>query len=153
MSLALMRGAPTPTEILLKERILPASTATEDNIAEGNELNPAAKSSAKGPYRLYVLDFEADPGAVDFIATPDGNYTCTIDYVTLVYDRDGMPVNRAGRTVRAMLTRAKYLAILHTGVPFHQEISVPPKASSTCARLCTISRPAESEPWRCPWRL
>lgn len=64
-----------------------------------------------------------------------------------------MPVNRAGRTVRAMLTRAKYLAILHTGVPFHQEISVPPKASSTCARLCTISRPAESEPWRCPWRL
>jgi hypothetical protein len=42
MSLALMRGAPTPTEILLKERILPASTATEDNIAEGNELNPAA---------------------------------------------------------------------------------------------------------------
>ena len=123
MSLALMCGAPTPTEILLKERILPASTATEDNIAEGNELNPAAK----GSFRRYVLDFEADPGAVDFIATPDGNYTCTIDYVTLVYDRDGMPVNRAGRTVRAMLTRAKYLAILHTGVPFHQEISVPAK--------------------------
>jgi VWFA-related protein len=127
MSLALMRGAPMPAEILLKERILPARAATEDNLAEGNELNPAVKSAAKGPYRRYILDFSANPGVIDFSATPDGNYTYTIDYVTLVYDRDGMPINRAGRTVRAMLTRARYLAILHTGVPFHQEISVPAK--------------------------
>ena len=127
MSLALMRGAPMPTEILLKERILPASTATEDDVAEGNELNPAAKSAAKGPYRRYILDFSVNPGVIDFSATPDGNYIYTINYVILVYDRDGMPIDRAGRTARAMLIRARYLAILHTGVPFHQEISVPVK--------------------------
>jgi len=125
MSLAPMRGGPTPTEILLKERVLPASTATEENIAEGNDLNPAAKSAAKGPYRRYIVDLEADPGAINFTATSDGNYTFTIDCVTFVYDRDGMPIDRVGRIVRAMLTKAKYLAILHSGVPFHQEISVP----------------------------
>jgi VWFA-related protein len=125
MSLALMRGGPTPTEILLKLRVLPASTATEDKVAEGNELNPAAKVAARGPFRRYVMDMAADPGAVNFTKTAGGNYECTVEFVIMVYDRDGMPVDRAGTTVRGELSPSEYVTTLRTGVPYHAEISVP----------------------------
>ncbi len=127
MDLALMRGAPTPTEILMKVRMLPETAASEDKVADGNELNPDGKSAAKGPFRRYVLDFAANPGDVDFTRTEEGNYTCTLEFVTYVYDGDGRLVVRAGRVARALLTRERYAAVLRGGVPFHQEISVPAK--------------------------
>jgi VWFA-related protein len=125
MEVAMLRGAPTPTEILLKVRILPASAATEPAIAEGNALNPDRKVG--GPFRRLLIDFEADPGVIRFTITPDGNSHCSLEFITFVYDRDGTMIDAIDTPVRSNFTPAKYQAILHSGVPFHQEVSVPVK--------------------------
>jgi hypothetical protein len=125
MQVGMMRGSPAPTEILLKVRILPASTSTEPAVAEGNALNPDRK--VDGPFRRFFIDLEADPGAIEFTTTPDGNHHCSVEFVTFVYDRDGAMVDAIDTPVKANLTPARYLAVLHSGLPFHQEVSVPAK--------------------------
>ncbi len=127
MNLAMMRGGPEATEIVFKLRVAPASAETEETVAKGNELNPDPKARPKGPFRRYVLDFLADPGAVTFTRTPEGTYRCAVEFVTFVYDRDGALLNTAGTTVRADLSKDEYVATIRKGVPFRQQLSVPLK--------------------------
>jgi VWFA-related protein len=135
MNMALMRGGPGATEMLFKVRVLPANATAEDTVAAGNRLNPdpnaagnhSLKEALKGPFRRYVLDFVADPGAVTFTRTANGNYQCAVEFVTFVYDRDGGLIATTGKTVRSDLTPPEYLATIRSAVPFHQEVSVPVK--------------------------
>jgi VWFA-related protein len=125
MEIAMMRGAPVPTEILLKARVLPASAGTEETVAEGNALNPDPKIT--GPFRRLLIDFEADPGAIEFTTTPDGTHHCSVEFVTFVYTRDGTMVDAIDTPVKSNFTPARFQTVLHSGVPFHQEVSVPVK--------------------------
>jgi VWFA-related protein len=125
MKVAMMRGAPDPTEILFKVRILPASAAVEEKVADGNAPNP--RSPAKGPYRRYVVDFAADPRAIEFTASADGHEHCEVEFATFVYDRDGVLINTVGSTIKSNLPAASYAALMRAGLPFHLEISVPAK--------------------------
>jgi VWFA-related protein len=128
INIALMRGAPDPTQITVEGRILPASTATEETVAPKNEINPDPKLKIKGPYKRYVLDLAVDPGNVKFVITPsDGNYHCAIEFVTLIYDHDGNIINTAHEKVTPTLPPAAYASVRKTGASFHQEISVPVK--------------------------
>jgi hypothetical protein len=125
MRVAMMRGAPDPTEITLKARVLPASTEPETELAKDNTLNPS--SDVKGPYRRYSIDIAADPSSINIERASDGNYHALLQFLTYVYDQDGTLLNIENNAVRATYSPTVYRQILHTGVPYHEEISVPLK--------------------------
>ena len=125
MTVAMMRGAPGPTEILLKMRILPAGTAPEAAVAEGNAVNRDRK--VEGPFRRFLLDSETDLGGLFWTVTPDGNRLCEVEFVTFVYDANGFMVDAVDTPVKIDFTPARFAALARTGLPFHQEVSVPLK--------------------------
>jgi VWFA-related protein len=124
MHAAMMRGGPDPTQIILKIRVLPASTAPEDTLAEGNILNPHLK--VQGPYRRYEIDYAADTRTA-ITQTPDGIYHLDVRFLAYVYDQDGNLINYADNSAHANLSSAIYAGLLQHGLPYHQEISVPVK--------------------------
>ena len=124
---AMMRGAPNATEILLKLQTLPASDAIEDKVAQGNIFNTpeAAKLSVKGPFRRYAIDIAADARDIQITPTPDGRYQFQVKVITCVYDPFGALINTAVQKAHGNLSLSTYANMKHTGLPFHQEISVP----------------------------
>jgi VWFA-related protein len=124
MHAAMMRGGPDPTQIILKARVLPASTVSEDTLAEGNVLNPNLK--IQGPFRRYDIDYAADSRAA-ITQTPDGVYHLDVRFLAYVYDQDGNLINFADNSAHAALSSATYAELLKHGLPYHQEISVPVK--------------------------
>jgi len=125
MRVAMMYGAPDPTQITIKARVMPASTTPEDQLAEGNTLNPS--SEIKGPYRRYAIDIAADPGPIHIEPASDGNYHATLQFLTYVYDQNGLLLNIKDDAVRANFSPEIYHQILRSGLPYHEEISVPLK--------------------------
>lgn len=125
MHAAMMRGGPDPTQITFKVRVLPATSAPEEQPATGNVINPALKT--KGPYRRYAIDIAADPRAVLLTSSSGSSYQGAIEFVTCVYDQDGNVINLEQNTAHANLTPAAYAEFLRHGIPWHQEVSVPVK--------------------------
>jgi len=135
MERAMLHGAPGPTEIIFKLRVLPTSRETEDHAAEGNALAQSpkadAKPTARPPYRRYSVDFAASPQDIRFTPIAENKLHANVEFVTLVLDRDGNLVNSITNTVLANLTPERYKSMLRGGVQFHQEISVPEKGVYT----------------------
>ncbi|WP_158944912.1 VWA domain-containing protein [Granulicella sp. S190] len=125
MRVAMMFGAPDPTQITLKARVLPASTTPEDQLAEGNILTPS--SPMKGPYRRYSIDIAADPGPLHFEPASDGIYHANLQFLTYLYDQNGLLLNVENNPVRANFSPEVYRRVLQSGLPYHEEISVPLK--------------------------
>jgi len=123
----MMRGAPNATEILLKLQVLPASNADEKAVVPGNIFNaePAGKLKIKPPFRRYVIDIAADARDIHIAPTPDGHYQFSTEVITCVYDTNGVLINTAVQKAHGNLTASSYANMAHTGLPFHQEVSVP----------------------------
>ena len=127
MQSAMLRGSPTPSQIVFKARVLPDSTAPTEAPAPDNHLNPALKN--KGPYRLLNIDVAADANAMQFNPTPQATYRGAVEIVTFVYDLDGNVINSVYGTTTVNVTQANYARLLHIGLPFHQQVSVPAKGT------------------------
>ena len=127
MRAAMMHGGPDPTQILIKVRVLPATSAPEDQLATHNALNPDLKT--KGPYRRYDIDYAADAHDVLFTRSPEDSYQGALRFLVYLYDQDGNLVNLVDDKTHANLTAAAYSDLLRHGIPWHQEISVPVKGS------------------------
>jgi hypothetical protein len=127
----MLRGAPCPTEIMLKLQVLPSTRNTESTIAQGNILNTANATKLKinGPYRRYSIDIAADPHDVHITRTPDGHYQFFTEVLTYVYDVDGNLINVAQQRAHGYLSPSTLANMLRTGLPFHQEVSVPEKGA------------------------
>ncbi len=123
MRAAMIHGGPDPTQILIKVRILPATSTPEDAIAPRNALNPDLKT--KGPYRRYAIDYAADAHDVLFAKSSEGSYIGALRFLVYLYDQDGNLINLVDDKTHATLTAAAYTDLLRHGVPWHQEISVP----------------------------
>ncbi len=122
---AMMHGAPGSTEILYKVRVLPTG-AIEDLVAEGNVLSPFGLKKAAGRFQRYVVDFDADAKDMLFPPNPDGGYSCKVEFVVQVYQQsDGQLVNTATNALIANLSLAQRNRLIHSGFPFHEEVSVP----------------------------
>ena len=124
---AMMHGAPDGTEILLKLQVLPANNSTEDKVVPGNIFNTAqaAKLNVKGPFRRYAIDIAADAKDIQITPTADGHYQFQAEVLTCVYDPFGVLINTAIEKAHGNLSASSYANMRHTGLPFHQEISVP----------------------------
>ena len=124
---AMAHAVPGSTQVLYKLRVLPTSMAPEDTVAPGNLFNEAKSTDLKPPFRRYSVDFVVVPANITFTATADGMHHTLLAFVTIVYNQDGVLVNRISRVIPATLNQDQFSNILQHGFPYHQEISVPVK--------------------------
>jgi len=122
--MAMMRGAPTPAEILMKVSVVPmSSTETEETAAPGNML--AAKTH--GPYRRYSVNYAIDPGDITLLRTADGKIHADFDLIIFVYDSDGGLINSLGHGFKITATMDQVKQMFAQGIHQHEEISAPAK--------------------------
>jgi hypothetical protein len=122
---AMMRGAPTPTEILMKVAVARMNTGgkTEDQVAAAN--TPSA--STKGPYQRYGVDYAINPGDLVFLHGEDGKVHVDYDLLVYVYDANGDLLNWFGSTHQiAASAEQMHRGTMH-GLLAHAEVSVPAK--------------------------
>ena len=120
---AMIFGSPVPTQITLKVLVIPAAGQPEDSLASGN----IASRNITGPYRRYDVTIAADPSAITFTPEADGNHRERLLFRTYVYSREGRLINASRRIDDSDLPPTHYERALHSGLFFHQEISVPVK--------------------------
>ena len=125
MHMAIARGAPTPSEIVMEAGVVPMTPANhpEDNLAPGNM--PAAK--IHGPYRRYSVNYLVNPADLAFFKTPDGKIHVDIDLIIFVYDQDGAAVNSMVSTLHITEPVEEIKKLIAQGIYRHEEISVPAK--------------------------
>ncbi len=119
----MMRGAPTPTQIVFTVRVLPATSGTEASLAPGNTLSPDA-GKAKGPYRRLAVDFALN--ARDFSFEHEGDfYKDDISFLTFVYDQSGTLVDTLGSTLHAKFDTKVYANVMRAPFSYNEDVSVP----------------------------
>jgi hypothetical protein len=128
MRAAMLRGAPDPTQILFKVRILPVTTTPDNALAPGNAANPNTKLS-HGPYRRYQLDLAADPRAILFTRSADGRLRGNLQICIYTYDADGNVIVENVTATHASLTAADVTRLRNGGIQLHEQISVPVKGA------------------------
>jgi VWFA-related protein len=126
--LAMQRGAPAPSDILMKVRVAPASATTTDTLAEKNLLSPT--NPLKPPFRNYDVDLVALARDMGFQHTPDNRYADSIDVKVMVYDVDGHLLNITSTGVKLNLTPEEYQKVLQMGVRYHAQVSTPARGES-----------------------
>ncbi|MBB5061721.1 VWA domain-containing protein [Granulicella mallensis] len=118
---AMRRGSPAPVGILFKVRVLPASTATEDTVAKGNQLDPYIPM--KGPFQRFDVDFVALPNDFQFTKLSNGLYSGSIEFKAYVYDPDGKLLNAAGSLLHLELKPETYNRFMQEPLAAHLEVS------------------------------
>jgi hypothetical protein len=123
LHLAMMRGAPTPTEVLMKVGVVPITPAgqTEDKVADGNQLTPGVK----GPFRRYSVNYAVDPSGVTFVRMRDGKVHFDVDLLILVYTPDGAMINGMEQDLHLGGPLEDIRKALRQGLAWHEEISTP----------------------------
>ncbi len=127
MHSASLFGAPPVTQIIFKAIIQPAPSKPQSTPVKGNATPPASH----GPWLRYAVGYTILARQLDFTESQDNQRHAAVKILTLVYDSQGVLVNSVLNTVHADLNAAQYDSLLHTGLPYRQEISVPQKGACT----------------------
>lgn len=122
MRLAMQRGAPTPTQILLKALFV-ADSKSSSKPAEGN----VASAQSRPPYHIITIAYAANPGDINMPARPDGLRHVDLDFVALVYDRDGQLFTQQTNRVNVFAGPQAVQDFMKEGVRYQQQIAVPAK--------------------------
>jgi VWFA-related protein len=122
MRLAMQRGAPEPTEILLKV-IVVGDPALTDKLADGNKVI----QKTKPPYRLVTIAYAVNPGDVTMPLQANGTRQVSLEFVALVYDGDGRLYTQQTNPVDVFAKPVGYQQFLHEGMRYQQQIAVPSK--------------------------
>ena len=120
---ALIHGAPDPMEILFTAAVRPSTAQTQDAAAKDNTASP----KVKGPFREYTLNIHVNPADVRWQTGDGGAHQYALQFVSFVYDRDGILVNRTENTVRSSIPGAKFSDVLKGVLGYRQQVSVPIK--------------------------
>jgi hypothetical protein len=125
MRVAMMRGSPTPTEIIMKVAVLPAgpSTQTEDTPAPNNILS----DKVHGPFRRYSVSYAIEPADITFIRAADGKIHAAFELVIFVFNPAGVLVNRLSTQLRIASPLDELRKNVANGIQYRQEISAPAK--------------------------
>lgn len=122
---AMTHGAPDPTQILFDAEVRPVSNELEPQPVASNHADP----KIKGPFRRYLVTIHAETGGLRCAELPQNQHQCRVEFITNVDDADGVQVNQQLNGVQVTLSEAKYQALLHTRLGYHQQISVPAKGT------------------------
>ena len=125
---AISRGAPAPSDILFKVRVLPLTGKNDDTLAPGNQADPNGKM--KIPYRTFAVDYVALPDSFAMMPQSDGRRTGAIEFSTFVYDADGNLLNVSGKTLSLDMNAELYKRFMSTPVRFQLQVSAPVKQES-----------------------
>jgi hypothetical protein len=125
MDSAMQLGAPNPTQIPLRVKIVPTA-GTETRLPPNNQ--PNAKKKMKPPYRRYTVWYDTDLTNVAFTATPDGVHRGSLEFEILLYNPDGELMNAVKEKVRARLLAGEFESRGWSGLKFHQNIDAPAKS-------------------------
>jgi hypothetical protein len=118
---AMVRGGPDPTDILITATVQPTATDPEPVVAPGNNVN----ENLKGPFRRYAVQLGIDLHDLTCPTNLAGIHQCKLEVAAHVYDVNGTLLNSAGGVILADIPADHYAAVLHSGLRFRQEISVP----------------------------
>lgn len=133
MKEAVQFGAPPPSEIAFKVRIIPSS----DPIAKGfTPVSGPAGADAKNlkqPVTRYLIDYIVNARHFTYKKTSDGVAHAQLEFTVLAYDGDGKVINIADHGFALDLAPAAYARIMSGGFPQHQEIDLP--AGQTFLRI------------------
>jgi VWFA-related protein len=123
--LSMMRGAPVPTEITMNIGAVPITTAgqTEDQLAAGNH----AVGKMEAPFRRYSINYEVNPGNLNFLRMPDGKVHADVDLILFVYTAAGELINAAEGQVHLAAPLEEIKKAVAQGMIWHEEISTPAK--------------------------
>ena len=139
LHVAMMFGGPDPTQITFAVRIVPVTGQPEPTLAEGTHAEP----KVSGPYKRYIVQFSADPHAVTVTTLPDGKHHVDLEFLTFVYNDQGVLMTTTGNRITADIPQATYLAMIKSGVQYRQEISVPAKGGDYFMRLGVRDSPTD----------
>src|SRR5882757_3518570 len=125
MRVAMMRGSPTPTEIIMKVAVLPTgpSTQTEDTPAPNNILS----DKVHGPFRRYSVNYAIEPADITFIRAADGKIHAAFELVIFVFNPAGVLVNRITTQLHIASPLDELKKNVANGIQYRQEISAPAK--------------------------
>jgi VWFA-related protein len=125
MRVAMMRGSPTPSEIVMKVAVFPVgpSTQTEDTPAPGNILS----DKVHGPFRRYNVSYAIEPADITFLRAPDGKIHAAFELVIFVFNPEGVLVNRTSQQLRIASSLDELKKNVAKGIQYSQEISAPAK--------------------------
>jgi len=128
LRLAMTRGAPVPTDILIEAGVFPLTPADkpENSPAPGN--TPTSK--AQSPWRRYAVNYLIDPPGLVFFHAADGKIQADFDLILFVYSADGVLLNTRANTVHIDDTMDQLRRLLAQGILCHEEISAPAKGES-----------------------
>ncbi len=122
MRIAMQRGAPPPSQILFKALFV-SDIKRSDKPAKGNIATPKSKP----PYRLITIAYAASPSDISMPARPDGLRHVNLDFVALVYDRDGQLFTQQTDRVDVFAKPEAIQDFVREGVRYQQQIAVPAK--------------------------
>jgi hypothetical protein len=125
MRVAMMRGSPTPSEIIMKVAVYPIgpSTQTEDNPSPGNILS----EKVHGPFRRYSVSYAIEPSDITFLRAPDGKIHAAFELVIFVFNPAGVLVNRLSTELHIASPLDEIKKNVANGIQYRQEISAPAK--------------------------
>jgi VWFA-related protein len=127
MQSAMVYGGPEPTQILFETIVRPSIAAEESAPYPHNQPSVAAK----GPYRRYNVHYKAHLDDIHCNPTPQGPLYCAVEFVTCVYNADGLLINTQVNDIKEMVKPDFFASVHRTGnkpeFQYKQEISVPVK--------------------------
>jgi VWFA-related protein len=125
MRVAMMRGSPTPSQIIMKVAVLPVgpSIQTEDAPAPGNILT----DKVHGPFRRYSVSYAIEPSDITFHRAPDGKIHAVFELVIFVFNPAGVLVNRLSTQLHITSPLDELKKNIANGIQYRQEISAPAK--------------------------
>ena len=127
---AMLLGAIPPTEIVFTASLAPGSQVEKlkknQPLPQGNFLHADWQYK---PFRTDTILFQADVHRIRWTLTDDGVRHAMVDFVTVVYDQDGAPVNSLASTAQLDVDEATWHNLLHNGLPVRQQIAVPVKGN------------------------
>jgi VWFA-related protein len=125
MRVAMMRGSPTPSEIIMKVAVYPVgpSTQIEDTPAPGNILS----EKVHGPFRRYSVSYAIRPSDITFLRAPDGKIHAAFELVIFVFNPAGVLLNRLSTQLRIASPLDDLRKNVANGIQYTQQISAPAK--------------------------
>jgi hypothetical protein len=122
---AIQFGAPPPSDILFKVRVIPASDPAANGFSPAAGPAGADAKDLKPPLTRYLIDYMVDAHHFTFQKAPDGAAHAHLEFTVMAYDVDGKVINFTERAFGLHLPAELYTQVMSSGFPQHQEIDLP----------------------------
>ncbi|WP_420238688.1 VWA domain-containing protein [Telmatobacter bradus] len=120
---AMLHGGPGASQIHFEAAVRPNDAGTQPGAVQSNSINP----KSKGPFRVYTVHFMVTPRDVNCDLAGDHQHHCRIQFISQVFDPDGVPQAIQANDLEAVLNDAKYNVLQNGRLAYNQQISVPAK--------------------------